>query len=68
MENKQNKKEEKTIRKFPLRIDESLYEKIESLVYKKKQNKENIENRKYSMNKYIIESIERNLKEGSSNE
>lgn len=63
MEDVENKKEEKDIKQFPIRIDMDLFNKIDDLVHKRKKEKGN---RSYSINKYITKLIEKDLKEGSS--
>lgn len=65
MEKIQNKKEKKKEQKFCLRLEYNMFLKIDNKVHKIKTQ---TGDRKYSINKYIIKLIEKDLKEGSSNE
>lgn len=60
MEGVKNKKEERD-HEFLLRIDPKLFDKVDDLVHKRKKK-----SRAYSINKYIIQLIEKDLKEGSN--
>lgn len=65
MEDKQNKKAKKKEQKFCLRLEYDTFLKMDNKVHNIKIQ---IDDRKYSINKYITELIENDLKEGNSNE